>query len=424
MARRVPTEAPPAREETVVIRAVGARGDGLAAGPGGEIYVPYALPGERIRAAVRGDRAEIAEILEASAERVDAPCRHFGRCGGCALQHWRAEPYLAWKRSMIADALQRSGVAGFRLDPTVATSPASRRRATFAWKRAGGASMLGFKARGTHDIVDISGCLVLHKDLLALLPKLGPVAAHFPPAWRSATLSVTACENGVDLDIAPMVKGGELSGAALQAFGAAMAGARVIRASLHGAAVLQHEAPIVRLGGVAVTPPPGGFLQASAEGEAALADRVLAAAAGARRAIDLFSGCGSFSFPLAKIAAVEAYDGDAASIAALDAAARRSTLKPVIARRRDLFQRPLTAGELDGSDCVVFDPPRAGASAQAAEIARSRVPVAIGVSCNPQTFARDAAILSQGGYRLEEVTPVDQFVYAAHIELVGVFRRR
>ncbi len=421
MARRAAPDAPKIfREETLDIRAVGAKGDGVATGAEGEVFIPYTLPGERVRARISGDRGEIVNIVAPSAERVAAPCRHFGRCGGCALQHWRAEPYRAWKRSLVAEVLRRAGVAGFDLGETISTPAAARRRATIAWKRGHG---LGFKARGTHDIVAIDGCLVLHKDLLALLPRLERLAALFPPVWRSAALAVTACDNGVDLDIAPMTKGGELTGAALAAFGAAMAEAGVIRVSVNGAALLQMQAPVVRFAGVAVTPPPGGFLQASREGEAALVDLVERAAVGVRRAVDLFSGCGSFSFPLAKSATVEAYDSEASAVAALDAAARRSHLKPIAARRRDLFARPLLAAELAGADCIVFDPPRAGAEAQAAEIAKARAPLVIGVSCNPQTFARDAAILSQGGYRLTEVTPVDQFVYAAHVELVGVFRR-
>jgi 23S rRNA (uracil1939-C5)-methyltransferase len=422
LARRA-TPKPPqnAREEILRIRAVGAKGDGVAAG---DIFVPYTLPGESVRACVVGDRGEAIEITEPSPDRTAPPCRHFGRCGGCALQHWREEAQRAWKSEMVETALMRHGVAGFRLAPIRTTPAAARRRATFAWKRAEGGAKFGFKARGTHDIGDISGCLILHKDLLGALPRLFALATHFPPAWRAATLSATICDNGLDLDIAPMVKGGEIAGDALQSFGEAMRRSGVIRASLHGAALLQWEAPILRFAGVPVTPPPGGFLQASREGEATLVGLVETVAAGARRAIDLFSGCGSFSFPLARTATVEAYDSDPAAIAALDAAARRSTLKPVAAARRDLFQRPLTAGEIGRADCVVFDPPRAGAAEQAAEIARSRAPLVIGVSCNPQTFARDAAILSQGGYALEEVTPVDQFVYSAHVELVGVFRRK
>lgn len=422
MARRATdrTSAPP-REETLDIFAVGAKGDGLARCGSGDVFVPYTLPGERVRAHLVGDRGEVLDILEPSAGRIEPPCAHFGNCGGCALQHWRADDYLAWKREMVATALARHGVEGFRLAPIILTPLSARRRATLAWKREG--ARLGFKARGTHDIVDIAGCLVLSKELVAVASRFAALVAHFPSAWKSAALALTACENGIDLDIAPMSKGGDIEGPALQAFGAAMAEARILRASRNGAALLQHDAPIVRFAGVAVTPPPGGFLQASLEGERALTTLVVAAAGGARRAIDLFSGCGSFSFPLAKIASVEAFDGDAASVAALDAAARRSILKPVKARRRDLFDRPLAAAELDGADCVVFDPPRAGAEAQARMLAKSKVKTVVAVSCNPATLARDARTLIDGGYTMGTVTPIDQFHYTPHTECVAVFKR-
>ncbi|MBY0421842.1 MAG: hypothetical protein K2Q06_06020, partial [Parvularculaceae bacterium] len=296
--------------------------------------------------------------------------------------------------------------------------------ATFAVKRLPGRVLSGFKARGSHDIGPIDSCLILHPALLAFADRIAALAARLPPEWTSAAFAATLCDNGVDLDIAPMSKGGALCGAALQDFAEAMDPAGVIRASVHGDVLLERAAPVVRFAGVSVSPPPGGFLQASAEGEAALAAIIEAEAKGARRAVDLFSGCGSFSFPLAKTAAVDAYDGDASAIAALDKAARRSPLKPVRAFRRDLFQRPLSAAEMKGFDLALFDPPRAGAAAQAAELARADLATVVGLSCNPSTFARDAAILSQGGFALAHVTPVDQFVYSPHVELVGVFRRR
>lgn len=412
------------RDETVVIRSVGARGDGVASSADGEVYLPYTLPGERVRARISGERGAVIDILEPSPDRVEAPCRHFSTCGGCALQHWRREKYLAWKRGLVVDALARAGLRDVDVAEVVETPAASRRRATVAMKRVAGGVLIGFKGRASHAITAIDACGVLRPELLAAIGELGRLAAFMPAEWGSAAFALTLCDNGVDLDIAPMVKGAEFRGGLLARFGAALGAAGFIRASLHGALLLQHETPIVRFADVAVTPPPGGFLQASAEGEAALVDLVLREATDARRAVDLFSGCGSFTFPLARIAAVAAFDGDDAAIAALDAARRRSALKPVTATRRDLFQRPVSAEELKGADVVVFDPPRAGAAGQAAELARSRVTKIIGVSCNPQSFARDAAILSQGGYQLTRVTPVDQFVYSAHVELVGVFERR
>lgn len=426
MARRAPPRArpaPPPREETVVVREVGARGDGVADAASGAVYIPYTLPGERVSARLVGDRGEALALLDASPERVAAPCPQFGRCGGCALQHWDAKAYAAWKRALVVDALRRAELGDVAVGPLVEVAAASRRRAVFAVKRENGAVRIGFKARAAHRIESVDGCLVLHPDIGRALPALARIASLLPAAWSSAAFSVTRCDNGLDLDIAPMTKGGEMRGEALMRLGAATADAGVVRAAVHGELLIRHAAPVVRFAGVAVTPPPGGFLQASPDGEAALASVVERAAVGARRAIDLFAGCGSFTFPLARHAAVDAFEGDAAAVAALSEAARRSTLKPATATRRDLFLRPLAPAELDRADVVVFDPPRAGAAAQAAELARSKVPVVVGVSCNPATFARDARLLVDGGYALGAVTPVDQFPFTAHVELVGVFRR-
>lgn len=422
--RNAAAPAGPAREETLVIRAVGAKGDGVAHGAAGDVYAPLVLPGETVRLGIVGDRGEVREIVAPSPERVAAPCPHFGRCGGCALQHWREDAYRAWKRAIVVEALRRAGLADVDVRPVLATPTATRRRAVLAVKRVAGGVLAGFKARASHAIGPIDGCLILHPALRAFVSHGAALAAQLPAAWTSAAFAATLCENGIDLDIAPMTKGGSLSGDALQRFAAAMAPARVIRASVHGDTAIERAAPVVRFAGVVVTPPPGGFLQASVEGETAIAAMIEKESAGARRALDLFSGCGSFSFPLARTASVDAYDGDAAAIAALDRAARVSPLKPVKATRRDLFARPLAVGEMKGFDLAVFDPPRAGAAAQAAELARADLATIVAVSCNPATFARDAAILSQGGWRLEHVTPIDQFVYSPHVELVGVLRRR
>lgn len=202
-----------------------------------------------------------------------------------------------------------------------------------------------------------------------------------------------------------------------------------VRLSLNGAPLITFDPPLIEFDGIPVTPPPRAFLQASKEGEAALTGLVKEGAAGARKVCDLFSGCGSFALPLSKAASVYAVDSDGAAIGALASAAANAqrlamAVNPVRTETRDLFERPLTADELGAFDAVVFDPPRAGARAQAEALAGSPVPVVIGVSCNPATFARDGAILAAGGYRLDKVTPVDQFVYSAHVELVGVFRRR
>lgn len=426
MARRDAKRAgasPPARELTLAVRAVGARGDGVAAGPDGEVFIPFTLAGERVRARVAGERGDALEIITANPHRVDAPCAHFGRCGGCQLQHWSLAAQRVWKRDIVFTALARAGLGEAPVLETIGVPVASRRRATFAIEKRRGRVEIGFHARASHAVEMVRRCEVLRADLHAALPALLRVASAVEGDWRTLALSVTACDNGLDLDIRPEMRRAEPRGAALLALIDRLEESRVVRASWNGAALVEFEKPVVTFGDIKIVPPAGGFLQASAEGEAAVLALIAAQSAGARRVVDLFCGAGAFALPLAKRAAVAAYDGDDAAIAALTAAARHAGARPVKAERRDLFERPLSAQELAGADLVVFDPPRAGARAQAQALATSNAPRIVGVSCNPATFARDAALICGGGYRLVAVTPIDQFVHSPHVELVGVFHR-
>ncbi|GAB4528393.1 MAG: class I SAM-dependent RNA methyltransferase [Amphiplicatus sp.] len=413
----------PARVAELVIDHLGARGDGMATAEGRSVFVPYTLPGERVRARIAGERGAIEEILTPSPHRVAAPCRHFGDCGGCALQHAARSFYLGWKRRRVLEVLERAGLKDAPVGETVAIPAPTRRRATFAVRRKGEDVLLGFNARASDRIVGLEACEVLRPDLLAALPGLRKLCASLPADWRVFDMAVTLTENGLDTDLRPARRAGEPKGTELLALRDAMEAARIARLAMNGETLLTLAPPVVRFAGVPVSPPPGGFLQASAEGEAALARLVLAAAAGARKALDLFCGVGAFAFPLSRTASVHAVDADRAAVAALKVAAAHAPYRPVTAEARDLFERPLAGDELDGFDFVVLDPPRAGAKAQAEALAAARVPCIAAVSCNPSTFARDAAILVAGGYRLKTATPVDQFVYSAHVELVGVFER-
>ncbi|MEQ8934654.1 MAG: hypothetical protein RIE56_02550, partial [Amphiplicatus sp.] len=406
------------------IASLGARGDGIARGGGAETFVPYTLPEERVRALVSEGRGRVEEILTASPHRVQAPCRHFGDCGGCALQHASENFYLGWKRGLIIEALARAGLKEAPVGEVVRIEPATRRRASFAVKRTADRTVLGFNARASHRIVEIVSCGILRPALFDALPGLKDLAAALPGEWRSFDMSVSLCDNGLDVDVIPPRGLQEPEGATLQNLGAAMRMAGIVRMSIDGQPLLTLTTPFVRFADVPVSLPAGGFLQASVEGEAALAGLVERSATGVRRTLDLFCGAGAFSLPLSKTATVHAVDSDRPAIAALAAAARSSPYRPITTEARNLFERPLMADDLRDYDLVLFDPPRAGAREQAGEIARSRVPAVIGVSCNPATFARDAALLAAGGYALLEVTPVDQFVYSPHVELVGVFAKR
>jgi len=417
-----PSLAKPELLQLEVLR-VGAQGDGVAEGP---VYLPFTLPGERVRARVQAGRGEVTELLAPSPERQAPPCPHFHACGGCALQHWSAPEYLAWKAGVIGEALSREGLQTEILPP-VASPPGSRRRlALHARPGREGEARLGYKARGSWTLVDIEVCPIADPRLVERFPALRRLAAAFLEHPRSApTLHVTWTDTGLDVDVTGVERrtGGLSADARLRAAEAADA-AGFARVTLAGEIVYQARRPAVQLGPAVVELPPGGFLQATPQAEQAMADVVARATGGAERVADLFCGVGTFSFRLAEHAQVLAADASAEAISALSAALGRAPgLKRITAEARDLFRRPVLAQELKGVQAVVFDPPRAGAAAQAAEIAASGAARAIGVSCNPATFARDARILVDAGFALERVLPVDQFLWSPHVELVGVFAR-
>jgi 23S rRNA (uracil1939-C5)-methyltransferase len=419
--KTVPAD-PPSLVRDFRIESVGAQGDGVSAE---HVYTPLTLPGESVRAQVRGDRGEVQDILEPSAERVAPACGHFGDCGGCALQHWAGAPYLAWKAEQVVLALARERIETEILPP-FATRPGSRRRLALHARREAGRVRLGFKARRSWRLVEIVECPVADPALVAALPALRALAAPFLEHPKSApTLHVTVTLSGLDVDITGVERrsGGLSADARMRAAQAAAAG-DVARVTLAGEMVYQARQPIVRLGQASVALPPGAFLQAAADAEAAMADFAVEAIGGAARIADLFCGVGAFTFRLAEVGSVYAADVSAPAVKALLAASGAvGGLKAITAEARDLGRRPLLAMEMKKIDAVVFDPPRAGAIEQAHEIARAGVATAVGVSCNPATFARDARVLVDAGFTLEQVKPVDQFLWSPHVELVSVFRR-
>ena len=421
-----PSDPPPEdalAEREVVIERIGAQGDGI--GPG-STFVPLTLPGERVSVRGRGERAQLCDVLTPSPERVAPPCPYFGRCGGCAFQHWDHVPYLAWKAEQVRQALAREGIVT-EFAPPFAAKPGERRRvALHARKGNRGAAVLGFKARRSWSVIDIDECVVAEARITAALPVLARFAAPFFQHPKSAPiLHVTATETGLDVDVTGVeARSGGLSADNRVKIAGRAADADFARATLDGEMLYQARQPMVRFGETVAPLPPGGFLQAVARAEVAMATIAVEALSGCDRIADLFCGSGAFTFRLARTASVLALDSGADAIAALqNGRAATPNLKAVTAEVRDLFRRPLLAMEMKKLDGALFDPPRAGAQEQAGEIARSKLATVVGVSCNPATFARDAAILIAGGFRLERVTPVDQFLWSPHIELVGVFRR-
>lgn len=402
------------------IARLGAQGDGVAETSHGPVFVPYTLAGERVRAEVTGDTGRLTLIVAPSLERVSPCCRHYGQCGGCKLQHMRALGYLAWKRELVREALRARG-----LDVEVGETRACagpRRRAVFSARHQTSGVALGFHRAASHDLIDVQECPVLNPAIVAAMPGLRVLLA--PLLSRKGEARVIATWTNAGLDVALEDIGAKLTPQVRALIAAAASEAGLARVSIAGDPVYEGLTPHLALGRAQVALPPGAFLQAVAEMETAMADLAVAAAGKAKAVADLFCGLGAFTFRLAERAKVFAADSDKAAIAALQAAARKATgLKPITALARDLFREPLSATELRDFDCVVFDPPRAGADAQARMIARSKVPVVVAVSCNPGTLARDARTLVDGGYRLESVTPLDQFRYSAHVEALAVFRR-
>ncbi len=416
----------------VEIQELGGRGDGVAWQGRRPVFVPLALPGERLRVRVTGERAgglkaEIVELISESPDRCPPPCPHFGPCGGCTVQHLEDERYVDWKRDQVLRALSRRGLPTDTVRTLSRVPDGTRRRATLAARRQGEAVLLGFRERESHRIVDLRHCLLLTPALTALLPTLRQWLGESLAPDETVGVALCETEAGVDLVIESRQPPDLAAREALAELAEACDLARLSWAAPgeEPEPVVQRRPPQVVFAGVAVTLPPGGFLQPSREGEDLLTRLVLEALPAEAMAVaDLYAGCGTFTFALAAERSVRAFEGDGPALAALKSAARQAGLTGrVSAEQRDLARQPVSSEVLAEFDAVVFDPPRAGARDQSVEIATSSLGAAVAVSCNPNTFARDARILVEGGFRLEWVAPVDQFPWSGHVELVASFRR-
>ena len=420
-------------EIDVVVESVGGLGDGVAHHDGRPVYIPATAPGDRLRVRIVGRRGdglvgEPVELIAIGAARAEPPCPQFGACGGCLLQHLTQAGYHAWKRGLLRTALDRQGLAGVAIAPTVEVPRGSRRRAVLRARRGQSAVFVGFNEHRSHRIVDMAVCVVLRPAIVALLPALRVALHDLMAVAEAMDVAVAALDDGLDVLLQADRPASLGDRERLAALAEEHDLARVSWRQGNGAAEpLAHRRPgRIRFGDVAVTPPPGAFLQATAEGETALVGAAAKAlsSAGADRVIDLFAGSGALTFPLAGHAAVHAVEAAPEAVAALRAAAAAADIAGrVTAETRDLYRDPVTARALAGYDMIVFDPPRSGGRGQTSEIAASPVPLVVAVSCNPVSFAADARQLVDAGYALDEVTPVDQFLWAPHLELIGVFRR-
>ena len=397
------------------IMRLGHQGDGIAQGP---VFAPMTLPGEVVTGTINGDRLADIRIVTPSANRVAAPCRHYKACGGCQVMHAADDFVASWKVDVVRAALFAQGIeAEFR--PILTSPPRSRRRAAISARRTKKGALAGFHARASDTLIEIPDCQLLLPALLDALPLAEALAIAGGSRKGELTVQVTQSEGGLDV----MVTGGKpLDGSLRVALASEVERFRLARLVWDDELVGMRLPPVQRFGLARVVPPPGAFLQATAEGEAALLASVAEAVGDASRIVDLFAGCGTFALPLAASAEVHAVEGDAAMVKALDLGWRQADgLKRVTAEARDLFRRPLLPDELKRYDAAVIDPPRAGAEAQVAALAQAGIGRIGFVSCNPVTFARDAKTLLSAGYRLEWVQVVDQFRWSSHVELAAAF---
>jgi 23S rRNA (uracil1939-C5)-methyltransferase len=407
--------------EHLTISRLGIRGDGVADTPAGAVYVPYTLPGEVVEVEPfpgHPDRRHLLRVETASPERIAPVCPHFTVCGGCQTQHWDFAKYLSWKRNLVVDAL-----AGFDapIDEIIDAHGEGRRRVVLHARRSQKDVLeVGFAAYRAHHIVSIDRCPVLAPSLDGSIPVAWALAEALGAMKKPLDIQVTASDAGLDVDVRGS---GGLPPSRASALVRLAEMHKLARLTRHGEFIAQRTTPTVWIGKATVPLPPGSFQQATRAGEETLARLVGEHAGKAKQVADLFCGVGPFALRLAERARVIAVDTDAAAVASLAEGAKTPSLKPIETHTRDLFRRPFLPDELKRCDAVVFDPPRQGAEAQARELARSKVPVVIAVSCNVTTFARDARILVDGGYKLKAVTPVDQFRHSAHVEIVARFER-
>ncbi|MGD8327051.1 MAG: class I SAM-dependent RNA methyltransferase [Sphingomonadales bacterium] len=400
----------------IIINHLGARGDGVGSDEAGTpYYFPFTAPGDEI--SLDGD------ILKHGPHHRDPECQHFGTCGGCALQHIDEALYRGWLKERLAQALSQHGISTEIREPHI-SAVGGRRRAALQARWQGGKIHLGYSKPRSHDVIDLEACPVLDPRLFKLIGPLRALLKKTLVHNAAARIEMTLAVTGIDLLIeAPLDMDDAMLRHDLSQFAEAQHLCRLAIKQTDGLidVVVQRRLPFVRFGDVPVVLPVGAFLQATTDGERALVDTVVDAAKGSHNILDLFSGVGTFSFPLSVIAKTHAVEGWRDALDAMVQAG--ATQKGMSVEHRDLFRRPMTVKELKGYDTVVFDPPRAGAKAQAPLLAESSIKRIIAVSCNPNTFARDAENILAGGYQLNWVKPIGQFLWSREVELAALFTR-
>lgn len=402
---------------------IGSKGDGVSRDDERAVHVPFTLPGEVVEVVQRGDKARLVSVTTPSPQRISPICPHFGVCGGCALQHWDESHMLAWKGELVSRALARKGI-DIDVGPAIAAWGSGRRRASFHAKHGPKGFEFGFAEAKSHNIVNIVECPVLTPSLQIAIPSLRALAEGLAPKGETIDLAVTETPTGLDVDVRGAGNIDRFERRGLERLGQLAQTAQIGRLTLHGHTAVSRISPRVKMGTAIVAVPAGAFLQATRAGEEALVAKVLDWTKGAKHVADLFAGLGTFALRLKETAQVTAIESDPAAVAAMKAAADAlAGGKTLTAIARDLYRAPYTPHEMKGIDAIVFDPPRAGAEAQALQIARSKIANVVAISCDPATFARDAAILIEGGYKLADIVAFDQFRFTSHVEIAAHFVR-
>ena len=404
----------------VKIENLGSEGDGIGRIDGKPIYVTGALPGETVRISGPGPHFATSEILTPSKERQSPPCPHFSTCGGCTFQHASLPMLLQWKRAEVALAFKKAGI-DVAVDETFASAPSSRRRVTFSARRDGKGVLLGFKERGSDNLVTLQTCAILLPELAAQISPLRAIASTMLRGNEEIQISINACDNGMDLDFTLPQQPSETMTAS---FVRAMAKSPYLRGCVNGESVIEKEKPLVTFGRAHVALPPANFIQAVAAVETEMARLVCDHLRPSKRVADLFCGGGTFALRLAERSSVHAVEWKDDMLKALQAASGPAKLKEITVERRNLHDLPLTVADLKPFDGLCLDPPRAGAEDQVIQIAKTNLRRIAYVSCNPGTLARDSRHLIDGGFRLKRVVPLDQFVYSPHIEVVALFEKK
>jgi 23S rRNA (uracil1939-C5)-methyltransferase len=417
----------------LLIHELGPKGDGVHRSQRERIYVDRALPGDRVLADIRRGvdgvlRGDLLEVVKASPYRVKAPCPNYAVCGGCTLQHAAAEFYQGWKVDIVRDALRKKALRPDVWRDPVFLAAGDRRRATFTAYKKNNLVTLGHVRRRGSQVTDIATCLVADPAIMNLRARLVTLLAPILQEGKPASAFIQMVNGQFDIVITgPIGKTGKPDSQIREAIAQLARRANCDRISwrahLGDAAeiIVEINPPRARFGALDIVLPPLAFMQPTQAGEHALVAAVMEALPPSGKFADLFAGCGTFTGPMLDRGSVDAFESDGPAVRALDHAKGTRPLKAI---RRDLFRHPLRRDEANRYDAIVFDPPRAGAEEQVRALASSRTPILIGVSCNPATFARDARILVDGGYRLESVTVIDQFTWSHHVELVARFAKR